>query len=117
MEAELGAALDHLRQAEPRSLRGMERHENGSGQIADHDCQQRPPEAEAGRDPDRSGNDGQYVRAGAEPDEELRPGLSVPFGYRYVVVAVAFDHRGRGPGGLQLVVNVHCRGLSARIHI
>jgi len=99
VEAELGAALDHLRQAEPRSLRGMERHENGSGQVADHDCQQRPPEAETGRDPDRSGNDSQDVRAGTEPDEELRPGLSVPFGHRYVVVAVSLNHRGRRPSG------------------
>jgi hypothetical protein len=117
VEAELGATLDHLRQAELRSLRGVERHEDGAGQVADHDRQQRPPEAEAGRDPDRAGNHSQHVRAGAEPDEELRPGLPVPFGHRHVVVAVAFDQRRRGPGGSLFLVNVHCRGLSARIHI
>src|ERR1700722_13810907 len=45
--AELGPALDHLRHAEPRALSRVQRHEQRADDVAEHDRDQAPPEAQA----------------------------------------------------------------------
>ena len=68
--AELGPALDHLRDAQFRSLGGVGGHEYRPDQRADDDCQCAPEQVEPHHHRQHTRGDGGDVHVGAEPDEK-----------------------------------------------
>ncbi|CAM2153275.1 hypothetical protein PT2222_20125 [Paraburkholderia tropica] len=82
--AELAARLHHLRDAELRTLRRMQRHEHGAHQRADHDAEHAPPERllEHGHG-QRARDDGQQHDVRAEPDREQVARAAVTLGVGY----------------------------------
>jgi hypothetical protein len=111
--AELGPALDHLRQAELRALCRVERHEQGTDHIAHHDCDKRPHQPQAEHHAERAGNHGQNLDVFAEPDREQVPRLATPLAKRDVVVAALLD-RPDGPDRLVRVSHFSHLGLLIR---
>jgi hypothetical protein len=78
--AELRPALDHLGDAEPRSLGRVQRHEQRADGVPDDDRDQAPPEAQAehgGRQ--RAGHERERHDVGTEPDREQVARLPMPF--------------------------------------
>src|SRR6185437_2648628 len=89
--AELGSGLDHLRQAELRALRGVERHEAGAEQRAGDDGDQRPDEVAAADHRERADGERGDLGVAHEPQRSLAPDLAVPLGERHVVDGADLD--------------------------
>src|SRR3954447_20910750 len=82
--AELWSRLDHLREAQLRSLRAVEGHEECPDQRARDDGDQRPDEvapADHREGPHRERGD---LSVAHEPQGPLAPDLAMPFGERHV---------------------------------
>ena len=86
LRAELPAALNHLRHAELRALRRVKRHEDRADQISDEDRNHARNEGLMEyRRRERSGDDGEHVEIGAEPEREQLARLAVPLIERNLV--------------------------------
>jgi len=89
---ELTAALNHLRYAEPWALRRMQRHEDRAGQVPDEN---RDNAREEGLAEDRrregSGDDGQHIKIGAEPEGEQLACIAMPLIERDLVDGMLLD--------------------------
>jgi len=92
---ELTAALNHLRDAEPRTLGRMECHEDGAGQVPkEYGENRRSKGLMENRRGEGSGHDGEHVEVRAEPEREQLTCLAVPLIERDLVDRVLFDARG-----------------------
>ena len=89
--AELGPRLDHLGQAEHRSLGGVERHEQRAEADAEHAGQDRPAQGQAQGGADEADRDREVLEVAQEPEHGLLPGLAVPFGVGDPVDRVHLD--------------------------
>ena len=123
---ELPPALHHLRHAEPRALRRVQRHEYGADEVADEDGDDGRQERLAEhRRRERAGDHGQDVDVGAEPEREQMARPAVPLVERDLVDRMLFDacelvlsraaferYRGCGHAATALVTGVsgHRRG-------
>ena len=77
--SELSARLDHLRHAERRTLRGVQRHENRADQVADHQSHDGPSERQREHGHRQSaGDDRQQHQVRAEPHGEKIAGGAMP---------------------------------------
>ena len=105
--SELPPGLDHLRYAECRALRGVQRHENGADEIADHQRQDRPAERQReDRHRQAAGDNGQEHQVRAEPDAEEVASRSVPRVGRDRLNRIDFQASGLlavGHGGIDLL--------------
>ena len=93
--AELRARLDHLRQAQLRPLRGVERHEERSERAAGDDGDRSPEQIAAERDPQDADGQCRQVSIAGEPDRPQVPDLAVALGERHVVDRSLLDERSR----------------------
>jgi hypothetical protein len=96
--------LEPLRHAEPGTLGGVQRDQQGAHQGADGDGDQRRPEGQPDRDDDSAHDDVEHVDVAAQPEGELVPGLAVPRPSRDVVDVPVLDVPGQ--------LDVPCRGYS-----
>src|SRR6266704_2379964 len=83
--------LDHLREAELGALRGVERHEQGAEQRAEHDRDRGPREVEAEADADRAGGEADQLGVAHEPDRTQVPGRAVALAAGDVVDGADFN--------------------------
>jgi len=89
--AELGAALDHLRDAHLRALGRVQRHQHAADQVADQDGNDAPHQVQVKQlHAQRAGDDGQRCDIAAEPQCEQIPYLSMAVFRRYVADRVFF---------------------------
>ena len=110
--AELGARLDHLRQAEPRALVGVQGHEPGAECHAEAERKHRPDHAEAQARADEPDQHRRDDKRPGEPERSLVPDDSVPFGRRHVVNGVKLDRpRGRGLAAGGAACAASCHGI------
>ncbi|MNZ58744.1 hypothetical protein D3C78_767600 [compost metagenome] len=76
--AELGAALDHLRDAHLRALGRVQRHQHPADQVADQNGDDAPQQVQVKQlHAERAGDDGQRRDVAAEPQREQIPYLSM----------------------------------------
>jgi hypothetical protein len=104
INAELHTAGDHLRQAQFRSLRGMQRHHTTAEQLADQKTDQRPEHITAKHHRQGPGDDRGDLQVGAHPQGELTEQTTVSFRFRDVVDRTPFDQRSTA---CTFVVNRH----------
>ncbi len=71
IDTELHATGDHLRQAELRPLRGMQRHHPAAEQLPEQQADQRPVHIAAEHHRQRAGDDGRDLQVGTQPQGEL----------------------------------------------
>ncbi|HET7315480.1 MAG TPA: hypothetical protein VFJ08_14090 [Salinisphaera sp.] len=90
--AELGPRLNHLRQAQPRPLVGMKRHEEGAESGAQHDREHAPADAKTHRRPDKTGHHCREHKIAGEPERALVPNLAVALGLRHIIDRAYLDH-------------------------
>ncbi len=77
--AELPAALHHLRDPEPRTLRRVQCHEYRADQVPEHDRDRaRQERLVEHRRRERAGHDREHVEIRAEPQREQLPRIAVP---------------------------------------
>ena len=102
VQAELHAAGDHLRQAELRTLRAVQRHHRAADDLADEQPDQRPEHVAAEHDRKRADDDRRDLQIRAEPQGELAEQTAVALGVGNIVDRAALDQRG---------VRGECRGV------
>ncbi|MNV11858.1 hypothetical protein D3C71_1024390 [compost metagenome] len=88
---ELGAGLDHLRQAHFRTLRTVEGHENRAEHDAERAGQHRPQRRQTQARADKTDGDGEEVEIAEKPEWPLAAEFGVTFVFRDVIDRVAFD--------------------------
>jgi hypothetical protein len=91
VEAELAAALDHLRHAQLGALGRVQRDQQRADAGAHRDRDQRPVEAQPEADHHAAEHDVEDVRVSAQPQRELVPHPAVPLAVRDDVDVVLFD--------------------------
>jgi hypothetical protein len=84
-KAELRPALDHLRNAEARSLNRVVGHEEPTDEIADQDRPDRPGEIESDRDCEHPVDESGDLDVAREPDGEQMPRFAMALVGRDVV--------------------------------
>ena len=89
---ELGPRGDHLRQAQPRPLGGVQRHHRTAQEVAEQQPDQRPEGVRPEDDGQRAGDDGGDLEVGAQPERELADRAAVPFVVGDDVDGALFDH-------------------------
>ena len=102
-QAELGARLDHLRQAHARALVGVEGHGECAQAHADDDRQDRVHQAQAQGRAGKTGDHGGQDKVTGEPERTLVPDFAVAFMARHVVDGTGFDFQAGGGGRWRLV--------------
>ncbi len=95
--AELGAALDHLRNAHLRALRRVQGHQHAADQVADEDGDDAPHQIQVEHlYAEGAGDDGQRRDVATEPESEQVAGFAVTIFGRHVADGVFFNERGGG---------------------
>ncbi len=89
---ELRPGGDHLRQAEARPLRGVQRHDRAAEEVAEQQADQGPEGVGAEHDGQGAGDDGGDLQVGAEPEGELADRRAVAFVVRDDVDRALFHH-------------------------
>jgi len=87
---ELRPRLDHLREPELGSLRGVERHEEGPDEGSAHDGDQRPQDVAAAGDADQPDRERGDLGVAHEPQRSQIGQLAVPLVQRHVVDGADF---------------------------
>ena len=90
---ELRARLDHLRQAEMRSLRAMQRHQHRSERAAADHGKARPEQVQPTGHADRPGGQRRQMGVAHEPHRPQVPHFAVPLGQRHVIDRAGFHQR------------------------
>ena len=95
---ELRPRLDHLRQAELRSLRRVEGHEEGADGATPDDGDRGPEEVAAERDAEHADRERGEMGIAGEPDRPEMPYLPVPLRERHVVDRALLEEDAAGHG-------------------
>jgi hypothetical protein len=96
-DSELRPAGDHLGQTEPGALRGVQRHDDATGEVPDEEPDDRPDGVGAEDHCQRSVHDRGDLHVGAEPQGELAAGRAVPLPERHDIDAAPLDARDGRP--------------------
>ena len=91
VEPELGSALDHLRDAQFRTLGGVSGHERDAKEVADKQGEQGPRQRQPDDDSDCSGSRRSNLHVRPEPDEEKPVRRPMPFRGGNIVNRAALD--------------------------
>src|ERR1700689_2190758 len=89
--AELRPRLDHLRQPELRSLRGVKGHEECAEGTAEHHRNGGPQQIATERDAEYTDGECRQMGIAGEPHRPQVPDLAVPFGEGHIVDRALFD--------------------------
>ncbi|VTL98509.1 Uncharacterised protein [Pseudomonas aeruginosa] len=93
VDTELHPAGNHLRQPQPRPLRGVQGHHGATEDLPEEQADQRPEHIAAEHHGEGAGDDGGDLQVGPQPEGELAVEATVALVRRDIVDRAPFDQR------------------------